>query len=148
MRASTFMWFDGQAREAADLYTRLIPDAEIVDLQRATDGQITTVTFELAGQRYIAYNGGSRLEFGPGMSMYVECDTQEEIDRVWAGLTEGGQEGPGGSLVDRFGVTWQVLPTTMGEILAGAEPEAADRILAAVHAMKKINIQHLIEARR
>jgi predicted 3-demethylubiquinone-9 3-methyltransferase (glyoxalase superfamily) len=147
MRVSTFLWFDGQAEQAADHYTRLIADSEILDIQRAADGRATTVTFELAGQRYIAYNGGPQFAFTGALSMYVDCDTQEEVDIVWAGLTDGGHEGPGGSLTDRFGVTWQVIPKALGELLGGAEPDAAERILAAVHGMTKIDIRGLLAAR-
>ncbi|MGK8509286.1 VOC family protein [Nocardia asiatica] len=146
MRVSTFLWFDGRAEEAADHYTRLIADSEILDVQRAADGRVTTVTFELAGQRYIAYNGGPQFAFTGALSIYVECDTQDEVDTVWAGLTDGGREGPGGSLTDRFGVTWQVIPKALGELLGGAEPEAAERILTAVHGMTKIDIQGLLAA--
>ncbi|MGK8504156.1 VOC family protein [Nocardia asiatica] len=146
MRVSTFLWFDGRAEEAADHYTGLIADSEILDVQRGADGRVTTVSFELAGQRYIAYNGGPQFAFTGALSIYVECDTQDEIDTVWAGLTDGGREGPGGSLTDRFGVTWQVIPKALGELLGGAEPEAAERILTAVHGMTKIDIQGLLAA--
>ncbi|MGK8486074.1 VOC family protein [Nocardia asiatica] len=146
MRVSTFLWFDGRAEEAADHYTGLIADSEILDVQRGADGRVTTVTFELAGQRYIAYNGGPQFAFTGALSIYVECDTQDEVDTVWAGLTDGGREGPGGSLTDRFGVTWQVIPKALGELLGGAEPEAAERILTAVHGMTKIDIQGLLAA--
>ncbi|WP_280260949.1 VOC family protein [Nocardia abscessus] len=147
MRVSTFLWFDGQAEQAAHHYTGLIADSEILDVQRAADGRATTVTFELAGQRYIAYNGGPQFAFTGALSMYVDCDTQEEVDIVWAGLTDGGHEGPGGSLTDRFGVTWQVIPKALGELLGSAEPDAAERILTAVHGMTKIDIRGLLAAR-
>ncbi|MGY1945693.1 VOC family protein [Nocardia asiatica] len=146
MRVSTFLWFDGRAEEAADHYTGLIADSEILDVQRGADGRVTTVSFDLAGQRYIAYNGGPQFAFTGALSIYVECDTQDEVDTVWAGLTDGGREGPGGSLTDRFGVTWQVIPKALGELLGGAEPEAAERILTAVHGMTKIDIQGLLAA--
>ncbi|MGP4017732.1 VOC family protein [Saccharopolyspora sp. 5N708] len=146
MQLSTFLWFDGQAEEAANHYTGIFADSEIIDIQRAPDGRVTTVVFDLAGQRHIAFNGESPLTFSPAISLYVECDTQEEVDAVWAGLTDGGQEGPGGSLTDRFGITWQVMPTALGELLDGAELDTADRILNAVHGMTKIRIQGLIDA--
>ncbi|MFG3620551.1 VOC family protein [Nocardia sp. NPDC047654] len=146
MQVSTFLWFDGMAEQAADHYTRLIADSEILDVQRAADGRATTVTFELAGQRYIAYNGGPRWAFTGALSMYVECASQEEVDTVWAGLTDGGNEGPGGSLTDRFGVTWQVIPKALSELLEDAEPDTAERILRAVHGMTKIDIRGLLAA--
>lgn len=146
MRASTFLWFDGCAEEAAEHYTRLFAGSAVLDRQRDADGRITTVVFELAGQRYIAYNGGPQFASSGAISLYLDCDTQEEVDTAWAILTEGGREGPGGSLTDRFGVTWQVVPTALAQLLAEAGPEAAERILGAVHAMTKIDIQGLIDA--
>ncbi|MGA6204346.1 VOC family protein [Nocardia testacea] len=147
MHASTFLWFDGQAEEAAELYTRVVAGSAILDRQRDADGRVVTVVFELGGQRCIAHNGGPQFTFGGGISLYLECDDQEEVDAAWAALTEGGKEGPGGSLTDRFGVTWQVIPTAMAELLAAADPAATDRILTAVHAMTRIDIQVLREAR-
>ncbi|MGV9778604.1 VOC family protein [Streptosporangium sp. NPDC003464] len=146
MRVSTFLWFDGQAEAAATSYTALFADSGIIDIERTADGRVMTVVFQMAGQRYIAHNGGSRYPFTRALSMYVECDGQEEVDTLWAGLTDGGEEGPGGSLVDRFGVTWQVMPTALRELLQGAEPEAAERVLTALHAMTKIDIQGLADA--
>ncbi|MGW0249791.1 VOC family protein [Nocardia goodfellowii] len=147
MRASTFLWFDGRAEEAAEHYTDLVAGSAILDRQRDADGRVHTVTFDLGGQRCIAFNGGPRFTSTGAMSMYLECDSQEEVDTAWAALTEGGAEGPGGSLTDRFGVTWQVVPTALSELLAEADPPAAERVLQAVHAMTKIEIQALIEAR-
>lgn len=147
MPVSTFLWFDGRAEEAARHYTRVFRESAIHAVQRGPDGAVITVTFELAGQRFIAYNGGPRFTFGAGISLYAECDTQDEVDALWSGLTEGGQEGPGGSLTDRFGITWQVIPKAMGELLSEADPDTAQRILTAIHAMNKIDIQGLADAR-
>ncbi|MFC3996177.1 VOC family protein [Nocardiopsis sediminis] len=147
MQVSTFLWFDGRAEEAADHYTGVFDDSAVLDVQRAPDGRVMTVTFELAGQRYVAYNGGPEFTFTGAISLYAECDTQEEVDRVWANLTDGGKEGPGGSLTDRFGVTWQVMPKALGELLNAAGPDEAERILTALHAMTKIDVQRLIDAR-
>lgn len=147
MQVCTFLWFDGRAEEAAGHYTGLFADSAVLDVARTSDGTATTVTFELEGQRFLAYNGGPGFSFTGAISLYVDCDTQQEIDALWAGLTDGGSEGPGGSLTDRFGVSWQVLPKAMNELLADAEPVAAQRILEAIHAMKKIEIQGLIDAR-
>ena len=147
MRASTFLWFDGRAEEAAEHYTGVVPGSAILDRQRDADGRVTTVVFELAGQRYIAYNGGPLFTFGGAISLYLDCDTQAEVDTAWAALTDGGKEGPGGSLTDRFGVSWQVVPKALTELLAAADPAGAERILAAVHAMTRIDIQGLIDAR-
>ena len=147
MRVSTFLWFDGQAEQAAAHYTGLFSGSTIIDTQRAADGRVTTVTFELAGQRYVAYNGGTRNPFTGAISLYAECETQAEVDAVWAALTDGGHEGPGGSLTDRFGVAWQVMPKALGELLNDAQPSAAERVLTALHAMTKVDIQGLLDAR-
>jgi predicted 3-demethylubiquinone-9 3-methyltransferase (glyoxalase superfamily) len=146
MRVSTFLWFTDQAEKAAKFYTDLFADSSIIGRQRTADGTVTSVSFDLAGQHCIAFNGGSPLTFTPAVSMFVECRTQDEIDAIWAGLTDGGSEGPGGSLTDRFGITWQVMPAILNDLLDGGPPETSDRILTAVHGMKKIDIQGLIDA--
>ncbi|NUP25738.1 MAG: VOC family protein [Nocardia sp.] len=147
MHASTFLWFDGRAEEAAEHYTRIVPGSTILDRRRDADGRVATVVFDLAGQRFIAHNGGPLFTFSGAISLYLECDTQADVDTAWAALTEGGKEGPGGSLTDRFGVTWQVVPKAMAELLAAADRDGAERILGAVHAMTRIDIQGLIDAR-
>ncbi|MFJ5038727.1 MULTISPECIES: VOC family protein [Streptomyces] len=146
MRTSTFLWVDGQAEELAEHYTALFPDSEIHDIQQDADGLTNTVDFTLDGQRYTAYNGGPQFQPTPAISLYVECDTQPEIDTLWAALTHGGTAGPGGSLVDRFGVTWQILPVILRELLRSADPAAAGRVLTALHAMTRIDIQALTDA--
>lgn len=147
MHASTFLWFDGRAEEAAEYYTALFPDSAIRDRQTDAAGRVTTVTFTLGAQRCIAYNGGPQFPFTEAISLYAECDTQEEVDTLWKALTDGGREGPGGSLTDRFGVTWQVVPKALAELLADAGPQAAHRVLTALHAMTRIDIGVLRDAR-
>ncbi|MFD6447608.1 VOC family protein [Promicromonospora sp. NPDC060204] len=146
MQVSTFLWFDGRAQEAAEHYIGILDHSRILDVDRTPGGQVTTVAFELAGQRCIAFDGGPRFAFTPAVSLYVECATQEELDRVWAALADGGTEGPGGSLTDRFGVSWQVLPSALADLLDGAGPAAAARVLDAVHGMTRIDIGALVEA--
>ncbi|GAB3835729.1 VOC family protein [Kribbella italica] len=146
MQLSTFLWFDDQAEEAAEQYTTLFPASKILDRQRGADGQVTAITFELAGQRVVAYNGNSHLTFTKALSLHVVCDTQDDIDTAWAGLTDGGEPGPGGSLTDRFGVSWQIVPRTLAGLLTDADPAVAERILATLHTMTKIDVQALITA--
>lgn len=146
MQVSTFIWFDGQAEEAARHYTSLFRRSGILAVQRDAQGNVSTVSFELAGQRFLAYNGGPRSGSSGAISLYVDCDTQEEVDEAWHGLTEGGLEGPGGSLTDRFGVTWQVIPNALGDLLESAEADATERILTAVHTMTKIDVSALSAA--
>ncbi|NKI41551.1 VOC family protein [Streptomyces physcomitrii] len=146
MSVSTFLWVDGQAEALATHYTSLFPDSVIGDVQRDPDGNVTTVDFTLAGSRYVVYNGGPQYPITPGISLYAECDTQAALDALWAGLTDGGKEGPGGSLVDRFGVTWQVYPCRLRELLRDADPMTAERVLTALHSMTRIDIQVLVDA--
>jgi predicted 3-demethylubiquinone-9 3-methyltransferase (glyoxalase superfamily) len=147
MDIATFLWFDGHAEEAAEFYTGTFPDSRILSVHRThVGGPVMTVAFELRGQRFVAFNGGPQFSFTGAISLYVACGSQAELDAVWAGLVDGGHEGPGGSLVDRFGVTWQVMPTVLDELLQDADPVAADRILSAVHASTKIDIQELVDA--
>ncbi|RII08652.1 3-demethylubiquinone-9 3-methyltransferase [Streptomyces sp. YIM 130001] len=146
MHVSTFLWLDGQAEAVAAHYTNLFADSGIRDVQRDPDGRVTTVEFTLGGQRYVAYNGGAQYPLTPAVSLYAECATQQELDALWAGLADGGEEGPGGSLTDRFGVTWQVLPSQLRELLRSADPGTAQRVLSALHAMTRIEIQALVDA--
>lgn len=146
MQISTFLWLDGQAEELATYYTKVFADSGIGDIQYDPDGRVTTVDFTLGGQRYVAYNGGSQYPLTPAFSMYAECQTQPELDSLWAGLADGGEEGPGGSLTDRFGVTWQVMPANLRDLLRSGDAGAAQRVLTALHAMTKIDIQGLVDA--
>ena len=147
MQVSTFLWFGSQAEAVATHYTSLFADSAILETHHDPEGRVTTVVFTVAGQRYVAYNGGSQPAFTAALSLYAECGTQSELDALWAGLVDGGEEGPGGSLTDRFGVTWQVVPTALQELLETADPETAGRVLNALHAMTKIDIQGLVDAR-
>ncbi|MHA6621833.1 VOC family protein [Pseudonocardia sp. DLS-67] len=148
MDIATFLWFDGHAEEAAEFYTGVFPGSRILSVHRThADGPVMTVAFELRGQRFVAFNGGPQFTFTPGLSLYVACETQAELDAVWARLVDGGHEGPGGSLTDRFGVTWQVMPTVLDELLQKADAVVADRLLSLVHAAStKLDIQELVDA--
>jgi predicted 3-demethylubiquinone-9 3-methyltransferase (glyoxalase superfamily) len=107
-----------------------------------------TVTFELDGQQYIALNGGPHFTFNEAVSLLVNCETQEEIDRLWVALTDGGEEGPCGWLKDRYGLSWQITPTSLEGMLQGEDPEADNRVMAAMLDMKKLDIAALERARR
>ncbi|SOD67826.1 Glyoxalase superfamily enzyme, possibly 3-demethylubiquinone-9 3-methyltransferase [Streptomyces zhaozhouensis] len=146
MRISSFLWFDGQAEAVATYYTSLFADSGIRDVQRDPEGRVTTVDFTMDGQGYVAHNGQPRYPHSRAFSLYVEVETQEELDALWAKLVDGGEEGPGGSLVDRFGVTWQVMPTCLRELLRDADAEVADRVLDTLHAMTRIDIKALVDA--
>jgi predicted 3-demethylubiquinone-9 3-methyltransferase (glyoxalase superfamily) len=146
------LWFDTQAEEAATFYTSLFEGSRVVEVMRygsagpRPEGMVMTVAFELAGQPFIALNGGPEFTFDEAISLEVECESQEEVDRLWAALSEGGSEGPCGWLKDRFGLSWQIVPARFNEILRTAEPEAAQRAIKAMLGMGKLDIAALEEA--
>jgi predicted 3-demethylubiquinone-9 3-methyltransferase (glyoxalase superfamily) len=151
-KITTFLTFDGTAGEAVELYTSIFPNSKVTSGQRygpagpGPEGSLMTATFELDGQEFMALNGGSSFSFTTGISLFVECETQEEVDRYWEKLSEGGEKGPCGWLTDRFGVSWQVVPRILGELLADEDREKADRVLEAMLQMKKIDIAELQKA--
>jgi predicted 3-demethylubiquinone-9 3-methyltransferase (glyoxalase superfamily) len=148
-----FLWFDGQAEEAARLYVSLFPKSRIVNIVPYGDagpgpkGTAMTVVFELDGRPFIALNGGPHFKFSEAISFSIGCETQAEVDRLWGALTEGGQEGRCGWLKDRFGLSWQVTPTEMGKLLSDPDPARSRRVMQAMLQMKKIDIEALRRAR-
>lgn len=154
----THLWYDDQAEEAAEFYTSLLEDSRIVSIARYPEsavevsgkpaGSVMTVLFELAGQQYIALNGGSDFKFNEAISLLVNCDTQAEIDKLWSALTEEGEEGPCGWLKDKYGLSWQITPTKLNNMLQGEDPEADNRVMTAMLDMKKIDIATLERAQR
>jgi predicted 3-demethylubiquinone-9 3-methyltransferase (glyoxalase superfamily) len=153
-KVTTFLWFDDQAEEAARFYTSLFPNSRIVATSHypaaAADkaGSVMMVTFELGGQQFYALNGGPQYTFDEAISLFVECETQSELDEVWAKLTDGGKEGPCGWLTDRYGLSWQVAPTRLLELISGEDREAASAAMRAMFGMKKIVIADLERAVR
>ena len=146
------LWFDTEGEEAAKFYTSVFPNSRIVDVSYYGDagprpeGMVMTVVFELDGQQLIALNGGPDFRFTEAISLEVECETQEEVDRYWRTLAEGGEEGPCGWLKDRFGLSWQIVPRRLTELLADPDREKAQRVMGAMLKMKKIEIAELEEA--
>src|SRR2546423_4836765 len=126
------LWFDTEGEEAARFYTSVFPSSRIVDVARygsagpRPEGTVMTVSFELDGQGFVALNGGPEFTFSEAISFQVSCETQEEVDHFWGKLSEGGEEGPCGWLKDRFGVSWQVVPTALPRLLAASEPETSE----------------------
>jgi predicted 3-demethylubiquinone-9 3-methyltransferase (glyoxalase superfamily) len=151
-KITTFLTFDDQAEEAVALYTSIFENSRIVSTTRYGDagpgpkGSLMTATFELAGQEFVALNGGPSFTFAQGISLSVNCETQEEVDELWEKLSEGGEKGPCGWLTDRFGVSWQINPRVLGEMLADPDPEKANRVMKAMLQMGKIEIAGLREA--
>lgn len=148
-RISPFLWFDRQAEEAVQLYVSVFPGSRITSVSRYGEagpgpaGGVMTIEFELAGQRFIALNGGPHFKFNQAVSFSVECETQEELDKYWAQLSAGGEEQPCGWLKDRFGLSWQVNPRILGELLSSPDKALAARVMQAMLGMKKIDIAAL-----
>jgi predicted 3-demethylubiquinone-9 3-methyltransferase (glyoxalase superfamily) len=151
-KITTFLTFDGRAEEAVELYTSIFENSRVVSTNRYGDagpgpkGSFMSATFELAGQEFIALNGGPSFAFSQGISLFVDCETQDEVDELWERLSEGGEKGPCGWLTDRFGVSWQIIPRVLGELLGDPDREKADRVMNAMLGMGKIEIAGLRQA--
>jgi len=143
------LWFDTEAEEAAQFYTSVFDNSRIVNVTHFTEsgpretGMVMTVEFELDGQRFIGINGGPEFKFDEAVSFEIECETQDEIDYYWEKLTDGGREVQCGWLTDRFGLSWQVVPSGMEELFADPDPERADRAMKAMLEMRKLDIAAL-----
>jgi predicted 3-demethylubiquinone-9 3-methyltransferase (glyoxalase superfamily) len=146
------LWFDTNGEDAATFYTSLFPNSRILDVTRhgsagpRPEGTVMTVSFELNGRKFVALNGGPNYTFSEAISFQVSCETQEEVDGYWSKLSEGGEEGPCGWLKDRFGVSWQIVPTALPRLLADPDPERSQRVMQAMMEMKKIEIDALERA--
>jgi predicted 3-demethylubiquinone-9 3-methyltransferase (glyoxalase superfamily) len=146
------LWFDTEGEEAANFYTSVFPNSKILDIARygsagpRPEGSVMTVSFELDGQEFLALNGGPQFTFSEAISFQVSCKNQEEVDAYWSKLSEGGEEGPCGWLKDKFGLSWQIVPTALPELLGDPDKEKAQRVMAAMLEMKKIEIGELERA--
>lgn len=148
------LWFDTEAEDAAEFYTSVFPDARITDVARygeagpRPEGMVMTVGFELFGREFFALNGGSnaKIDEGPGISFMVECDSQEEVDRYWDKLADGGREVACGWVTDRYGVSWQIVPKRLRELMADPDRAKAQRATAAMLRMTKIELEELERA--
>ena len=151
----TNLWFDGRVEEALELYTSCFENARITNVTRYTEagmgkaGDIMTAEFELAGQGFCIINGGPMYTHSPAMSLSVNCVDQNEVDALWERLTaDGGEEGRCGWLTDRFGISWQIVPTALGEMMASADTAAVERVTAAFLKMNKLDIAGMEKAFR
>ncbi len=148
-KITPFLWFDTQAEEAAKFYASIFPKSKILTVARYGEagpgpkGGVMTVEFELDGQRMIALNGGPHFKFTEAISLSVSCKDQKEVDHYWGKLSQGGQEAPCGWLKDRYGLSWQVNPAILGELLASRDVKKAKRVMEAMLKMKKIDIAAL-----
>jgi predicted 3-demethylubiquinone-9 3-methyltransferase (glyoxalase superfamily) len=151
-KITPFLWFEDQAEEAARFYASIFEDARIGRITRygaagpRKPGTVMTVEFELDGQKFVALNGGPEFKFTEAISFSVECETQEEVDELWEKLSEGGEQGPCGWLKDRYGMSWQVNPRVLSEMLDDPDPARSQRVMQAMMGMKKIDIGGLRRA--
>jgi predicted 3-demethylubiquinone-9 3-methyltransferase (glyoxalase superfamily) len=151
-KITPFLWFDTQAEEAANFYVSVFDNSRIVKITRYGEagpgpkGSVMTVEFELQGQEFIGLNGGPHFKFTEAISFSVDCKTQQEVDRFWAKLTEGGEEGPCGWAKDKYGLSWQINPTILGQMLSDPDAEKSQRVMRAMLGMKKIDIAGLQKA--
>ncbi len=146
------LWFDTEGEDAAELYTSVFPNSKILEIGRygsagpRPEGTVMTVTFELDGQEFLALNGGPEFTFNEAVSFQIPCRDQAEVDHYWEKLGEGGEHGPCGWLKDRFGLSWQVVPTRLTELLSDPDREKSQRVMAAMLQMGKIEIDELEQA--
>lgn len=143
------LWFDKEAKKAAEFYVSIFPDSKITQVGEINDtpsGTVEIVSFELSGQLFRAISAGPLFKFNESISFMVDCDTQEEIDYYWNKLTEGGQEQPCGWLKDKFGLSWQVVPSIMGEMMKNGSKEQIARVTASFMQMKKFDLSALQRA--
>ena len=151
-RISPFLWFDTQAEEAARFYVSIFKNSKIVKIARYGEagpgpkGSVMTVAFELEGQEFIALNGGPQFKFTEAISFSVNCQTQKEVDEFWQKLSQGGEEGPCGWLKDKYGLSWQINPVVLGEMLSDPDPKKSKRVMEAMLKMKKISNEGLKRA--
>ena len=146
------LWFDTEGEDAANFNTSIFPNSKVGHNERygsagpRPEGTVMTVSFELDGQEFLALNGGPNFSFSEAISFQVSCKNQDEVDKYWNELSEGGEEGPCGWLKDKFGLSWQIVPTALPELLSNPDKEKAQRVMAAMLEMKKIEIDELERA--
>ena len=150
------LWFDHQAEEAANFYVSTFPNSRLGHIARYGEegakvsgrpkGTVMTVKFDLDGQEFMALNGGPVFQFSPAISFMVNCETQQEVDRLWEKLSEGGEESQCGWLKDKFGVSWQIVPTALGEMMADKDSKKSERVMKALLQMKKLDTELLRQA--
>lgn len=155
-KITPFLWFDDKAEEAANFYVSVFPNSEIRNVARYTEsgaeasgrpnGSVMTVSFVLDGQEFVALNGGPPFRFTEAISLVVGCDTQREIDEFWEKLCRGGEEVQCGWLKDRYGLSWQIVPSALGAMVSDPDPARSERVMRALTAMKKIDLAELEKA--
>jgi predicted 3-demethylubiquinone-9 3-methyltransferase (glyoxalase superfamily) len=153
-KITPFLWFNGQAEEAMSFYVSIFKSSRIGRVSRYGEagpgkkGSVMSATFQLEGQDFMALNGGPEFAFTPAISLFVDCRTQAEVDELWEKLSEGGEKGRCGWLKDKFGVSWQIIPSALGELLSDPDPAKSKRVMEAMLQMTKIDIESLKKAHK
>ncbi|OGO28816.1 MAG: hypothetical protein A2W33_10140 [Chloroflexi bacterium RBG_16_52_11] len=151
-KITPFLWFDDQAEQAVNLYTSIFKNSKIGSIARYGEGgprpagMVMTITFQLDGQEFMALNGGPEFAFTEAISFFVNCETQAEIDELWEKLSAGGEKGRCGWLKDKYGLSWQIVPTALGELMQGKDAERSRRVMEALLQMDKLDIEKLMLA--
>lgn len=151
-KITPFLWFDGNAEDAMNFYASVFENSKIGSVQRygksgpGPEGAVMTATFEIAGQKFMALNGGPQFKFTQAISFFVNCETQEEVDQLWNTLSAGGEKGRCGWLKDKFGLSWQIVPSLLGELLRDSDAERSRRVMKAMLGMDKIDMAALKRA--
>ena len=151
-KITPFLWFDGCAEEAMNFYVSIFKNSKVISVTRygeggpGPNGTVMSATFQLDGQEFFALNGGPQFTFTEAISFFINCETQQEVDELWEKLSDGGEKSRCGWLKDKYGLSWQVIPTILGELLGGKDPEKAKRVMMAMLQMDKIDIELLKQA--
>ena len=140
------MWFDDQAEEAMNFYVSIFKNSKVLNVAPGPNGKAFTVSFELDGQEFTALNAGPEFKFTEAISFFVNCEDQQEVDELWEKLTAGGEESQCGWLKDKYGLSWQIVPTALGRLLGDPDPAKAQRVMQAMLKMRKIDIAGLKQA--
>ncbi|MBN8620977.1 MAG: VOC family protein [Anaerolineae bacterium] len=151
-KITPFLWFNDNAEDAINFYTSIFKNSRVINLSRygegapVPSGTLMSGTFQIEGQEFMVLNGGPHFKFNEAISLFVDCESQAEVDELWGKLTEGGEEGNCGWLKDKFGVSWQIIPRALGELLNAPDPAQAQRVMQAMLQMKKIEVEKLQQA--
>jgi predicted 3-demethylubiquinone-9 3-methyltransferase (glyoxalase superfamily) len=151
-KITTFLWFNDKAEEAANFYVSLFQNSKIDAISRYGDagpgpkGSVMSVNFQLEGQKFIALNGGPHFSFTPAISLFVNCESQQEVDQLWDKLSEGGRKDRCGWLQDKYGLSWQIIPVALMRLMSDPDKQKAGRVMKAMLAMDKIDVEKLEEA--
>ena len=145
-KITPFLWFDDQAEEAMNFYVSIFKNSKVLGVSPGPNGKAFTVNFELDGQEFTALNAGPLFKFTEAISFFVNCETQAEVDELWKKLSAGGEEGQCGWLKDKYGLSWQIVPTALGELMGDPDPGKSQRVMQAMLKMKKIDIAGLRKA--